>query len=350
MRVHLVGMPHLDPVREVEWCAFSQKTRRLCDMLTSVGHEVIFYGGPHLDGAVAEHVVVVTDEDRQAWFGEESWAEKVFDRWNPADTSWPEMNAATVIQMTERLQPTDIIGLTMGRCQQTIADAFPNHVIAEVGIGYEGPIVGTHWCVESEAWRHYLYGKYGITDGRFFDAVVPNAFDPVDYMLRSDHDGYLLYLGRMTARKGLGVVAELAKRHHVITAGQGDERVPLAEHVGVVVGDAKRKLLAGAKALLCPTTYIEPFGGVTIEAFLSGTPVISTPWGAFSETVIHRFNGYRCHSLSQFEDAIANLHHLVPSATIHSHAAAIFGTAACAQRYDRWLRRLGTLHDKGWYS
>lgn len=349
MRIHLVGMPHFDPVRTVEWCAFSQKTRRLCDMLSGLGHEVIYYGGPSLEATVAEHVVVASAEDRIRWFGGETWEERVFDRWSPDDLAWRQMNSAAIGEIDSRLDGRDIIGLTMGSCQRAIADAFPGKVVAEVGIGYEGTLVQTHWCVESEAWRHFLYGRHKIGDGRFYDTVIPNAFDPADYDFRDTKDDYLLYLGRMIPKKGLAIVAELAKHHRVITAGQGDQRVPGAEHVGVVVGDDKRKLLAGARALLAPTTYIEPFGGVVVEAMLSGTPVITTPWGAFSETVLHGVTGWRCSTLLEFQKAAGLADQLLP-AQIRNHAAHRYSTAAVAPRYDAWLCNLGTIYGEGWYS
>lgn len=348
MRIHLVGMPHLDPVRTNECCAFSQKLRRLCDMLSGLGHDVVYYGGLQCEGAVAEHVVVV-DEARHRWFGEETWADRVFDHWDPAEPCWAEMNAHAVNAIQGRLGPTDIIGLTMGRCQQAIADAFPGHVKAETGIGYEGPSMSTHWCVESEAWRHWLYGRYGINDGRLYDTVIPNAFDPEDYDFRAEKDDYLLFLGRMTPRKGLAIVGELAKHHRVITAGQGDERVPGAEHLGVVTGDDKRKLLAGARALLAPTTYIEPFGGVAVEAMLSGTPVITTPFGAFSETVIPMVSGLTCSTLLDFLEAVDRVGDIDPELN-RRQAVARFSTQAVAPMYDDWIAKLSALYSDGWYT
>jgi glycosyltransferase involved in cell wall biosynthesis len=153
----------------------------------------------------------------------------------------------------------------------------------------------------------------------------------------------------MTARKGLAIVAELAKRQPVVTAGQGDERVAGATHAGVVVGAEKAELLARARAVLVPTVYIEPFGGVAVEAMLSGTPVITSPFGAFTETVEHGLTGYRCHTLADFLEAADTVDELDPK-TIRDWAADRYATGVVAPRYDRWLQRLATLYSGGWYA
>ena len=349
MRIHLPGLPHNDPVRATEYCAFAQRIRRLATALHGLGHEVYLYAGPDSDAQCTEHVQVINFDDRARWFGDETFEERVFDRWDPTDPCWTETNAATVRAISERIGPADIVGITAGRCQQTIADAFPAHVKAEVFAGYEGIMPDrTHICFESEAWRHHSYGRYGISDGRFFDTVIPNFFDPDDYDLATKKD-YLLYLGRLTARKGLPIVAELARVHPVITAGQGDDRLPYAHHAGVVTGAKKRELLAAARAVLVPSQYIEPFGGVAVEAMLSGTPVISTDFGAFTETVEHGVTGYRCRTLAEFREAV-DLADLLDPATIRKRAVERFSTDTVAPLYDQWLDRLATLYRSGWYE
>ena len=45
------------------------------------------------------------------------------------------------------------------------------------------------------------------------------------------------------------------------------------------------QLFANAKCTLMPSKYAEPFGFVALESMLSGTPVITTDYGAFPETV-----------------------------------------------------------------
>lgn len=349
MKIHVPGLPHNDPVRATEYCAFSQRIRRLADLLTDLGHDVFVYAGPQCE-TKGEHVQVISGPARRQWFGDETFEENVFDRWDQTDPCWVETNTATVRAISERIGPGDIVAITAGRCQQAIADAFPNHVRAEVFAGYEGIMPDrTHICFESEAWRHHSYGRYGINDGRWFDAVIPNFFDPADLEFSADKGNYFLYLGRMTARKGLEVVAELAKHHRVITAGQDIGRVPGAEHVGVVRGAEKAELLARARAVLVPTRYIEPFGGVAAEAMMSGTPVITSPFGAFTETVEHGLNGYCCHTLADFLEAADTVDDLDPK-TIRDWALERFTPEAVASQWDRWLRRLATLYEDGWYS
>ena len=59
-------------------------------------------------------------------------------------------------------------------------------------------------------------------------------------------------------------------------------------------------MLSKAKAVFVPTTYLEPFGGTNVEAQLSGTPVLTTNFGAFPFTVEHGKTGFRCDTLNDF--------------------------------------------------
>lgn len=347
LRVHLPGLVHRDCNANWEPDAYVGKTWRLARMLTESGHEVFVYGGPHTDTAATD-ITVISAADRRRWFGNETWEETVFNEFDPTSAPWLTMNGHTIAAIAERIEPHDIIFLTMGTAQAAIQQAFPNHVVAECGVGYEGVLNNTPRCFESEAWRHWTYGRTGLTDGRYFDCVIPNSYDPADYLLADGTGTYLLFMGRLTARKGLEVVAELAKDHKVITAGQGDP-LPGVEHVGVVRGAMKAALIAGARAVLCPTTYIEPFGGVAVEAMLSGVPVITSPFGAFSETVADGISGYRCHTLDQFRRAVDAVDDLDPKA-VQEWAQDRFTLGAVAPQYDRWLHRLATLYDQGWYQ
>ncbi len=138
--------------------------------------------------------------------------------------------------------------------------------------------------------------------------AIPNPIDVRVWPLREHKDDYLLWIGRMTAEKGphraiavaraAGVPLVLAG---VIQPGQQaffDREV--APHVdgervrflGEVGGSLKRSIFAGARALLMPIRWEEPFGMVMVEALACGTPVIAFPEGAACELVQDGHTGF----------------------------------------------------------
>ena len=350
-RIHIPSLVHRDVISRWEPCAYTGKILHQCEMLSSLGHEVFLYSGPECDARVKEHIPVVSEDDRQEWFGDETWEQTVFYDFDANAPHWKTFNGRTIEAIRERIEPGDLIGLTMGYTHFALQQAFPNHVTAEIGIGYEGIIDNTHHCFESYAWMHTMYAKKGINDGRFFDVVIPNAFDPADLLFKEEKEGYLLFMARMIDRKGLGVATELAKRFPVITAGQGDARIPGAEHVGVVRGSAKAELLAGASALLSPTIFVGPFEGVSVEAMMSGTPAITTDFGCYAETVLDGVSGARCHTLTEFIAAAEKaLNGGFDPMAVRDWAMGRYTLEAVAPQYDRWLGRLETLYAGGWYE
>lgn len=349
MKLHFVGLPHTETVRHYEWCAYTMKLLHMGQICNMINYETILYGSSHDAGGFGEVVEAVTEEDRQRWFGHIDWNTEVFGGWNPEDEWWVRMNQRTIVEMKKRVCPDDAICIIAGRCQEEIAKAFPNNIVLEWAVGYEGILSNTLRCFESETWRHHVYGRYNINDGAFFDTVIPNSFDAKDFSFNENKDDYILYLGRLTPRKGLAIVEEVAKNTRVLTAGQGDIRIPGADHVGVVRGKIKSDLIANAKALICPTTYIEPFGGVAVEAQLSGTPIICTDFGAFVETVVHGETGFRCRNLKEFLQATEDVKYL-DSKQIKERAQKLYSLEAVAPQWERWYNQVETLYRSGWYE
>lgn len=353
MRLHAVCLPHLDPTREVEWCAYSQKIRRLGGMLAQCGHELVTYGGPESD-AVGEHVQILDEDDRARWFPGRDWSVEVFDKWDPGHSAWQEMSSRAIVAIRERIEPTDVVGIIAGRCQQAIADAFGGYRVLEWGIGYSGVLDNSFRCFESHAWRNHVAGLNHDDHHRFYDTVIPNAFDPDELTFAANHDGYALYLGRLIHAKGVQIAIDAAALAGIplVLAGQGDPNAfdlkGDVEYVGTVTGAKKMEYLSRAQALFAPTTYLEPFGGVTVEAMLSGTPAITTDWGGFTETVKHGVSGWRCHTLGEFAEAL-RLADGVDRSAVAAHAQR-YTTKEVAPLYDEWFQRLATLNDDGWYD
>jgi glycosyltransferase involved in cell wall biosynthesis len=67
---------------------------------------------------------------------------------------------------------------------------------------------------------------------------------------------------------------------------------PLVEYVGEIPDRDKARFVGGAKALLFPIDWPEPFGLVMIEAMACGTPVIAFEHGSVPEVLENGVTGY----------------------------------------------------------
>src|SRR5690606_8274370 len=82
---------------------------------------------------------------------------------------------------------------------------------------------------------------------------------------------------------------------------------PGVDFLGEVGERDKRRLLAGADALLFPIDWPEPFGLVMIEALASGTPVIAWAHGSVPEVIDDGVTGRVVSSVDEAVRAVAHL-------------------------------------------
>jgi glycosyltransferase involved in cell wall biosynthesis len=82
--------------------------------------------------------------------------------------------------------------------------------------------------------------------------------------------------------------------------------------VGFADEITRKKLMSNAQALFIASRYAEPFAGVQVEAWLSGTPVISPDWAAFAEYNRDNITGIRCRTLRDFVQACDTVQYLDP--------------------------------------
>jgi hypothetical protein len=308
-------------------CAYSQKIRNFIRMMEGLGHEVFVYDS-RCPLAPAENLSFPFDV---------------------ADPRWVAHNASCIERMRETMQPQDVICLIAGVCQQPIAAAFPQHLSVEYGVGYYG--IFAPFCVfESYAHMANVYGRNGIEQGRFFDAVIQNYYDPAEFPFSAEKDEYLLFIGRLNYDKGVAIAVDVAERlgRRLVVCGQG-EPPPGCDYRGVVGIEERGRLMSRATAVLVPTLYLEPFGGVAVEAQLCGTPVITTDWGAFPETVEQGVTGFRCHYLGEFLDVVGRCGELNP-VRIRERAVSRYSLDVVAQQYQSYFERLALLWGAGWHS
>ena len=349
MRLHLVAMPHTKVTAEFCGCAYTAKALKFCKMMTAIGHEVILYAPEGSDETYAKLVVCLTDEERIGIFGEDDSSR--LPAW-PNDDEWRLFNQRAIEGIKENADPHDLVLLASGWSQKAIQDALPDLLYCEPGVGYEG-ILTSRCAFESYAWMHHIYGKANINDGRWYDAVIPNYFDMADFpTIGEGKGGYLAYLGRLIHRKGVETAAQIAKDMGMPLkiAGAGHMNLPGdVEFIGPVNVQQRAEFLGGAVALLTPTYYIEPFGGVAIEGMMSGTPVITTDWGAFSETVKNGVSGYRFRLLREAIEGVERASNLDRNA-VRQYAIDNYSLEAVGPMFDKWFNNLQTLWCDGWYA
>ena len=369
--LHVVALPHTCTNGEFATCAYTAKIEKFCRMMTGDKRKVILYGSELNTAPCDEHVIVVTEERRQKWFGKDDHNDLTrggFD-WEPSSPWWSEMNSRTIGEIQKRCDDRDLLLLIAGRTQQIIADAIPQLTVAEFGVGYEGIITDrkggpSFAAFESYSHQHFVYGTFGWRfPGRYgYDCVIPNYFDPADFPHKNNGDGkYLLFVGRLIANKGPHIAAMIAKALDMplVVAGPGavsqtensvtaDEiHIEPCQYVGPVGVEKRAELMAGAAALLAPTTYIEPFGGVAVEAMMCGTPAVTFDVGAFTETIPHGLAGYRFHTLEEgvrYTKKALELN----NDQIRDYALSRYSLDAVRPLYNDWFDRLDGLWDGGW--
>lgn len=324
-------------------------------MLKDLGHEVFLYGAEGSDAPHDHFIQTHTLSDiRQEW-GEGwnlDWNTGLGVGYDWRSTQFRHDFNATRTETTqkyyrvaskavqENARKDDFLLLMQGYYQKPIADAARLYLTVEPGVGYRGSIKGPlgdpQWtqgpfrAFESSYLQNFTYGSESpgkSVDGAYYDRVIPNYFEPQDFPYRAKKGDYYFYIGRMINRKGVrtAIKATAILGAKLIIAGQADAEIPtnsLPPHckfIGYVDPKERAELMGNARAVFVPTIYLEAFGGTNVEAQLCGTPVITTNYGVFPETVKHGETGFLCNTLADFVNAGRNAHKLNPK-KIRRHA------------------------------
>jgi glycosyltransferase involved in cell wall biosynthesis len=147
---------------------------------------------------------------------------------------------------------------------------------------------------------------------------------PADlYEFRDKPEGYLAFLGRVSPEKGLEQAIEIATRlsMRLRVAAKVDRadreyyvhkiapllHNPYVEFIGEISEAEKNDFLGGARALLFPIDWPEPFGLVLIEAMSCGTPVVAYGRGSVKEIIKDGENGFVVDHADQAVAAVKRL-------------------------------------------
>lgn len=154
-------------------------------------------------------------------------------------------------------------------------------------------------------------------------AVIHHGIDLDRHPFGDGDGGYLMFVGRMSADKGVHRairVARRAGRRLVVVSKMRDApevayyeqavRPLLGDDIDLysdLAGPERIALLRSATAVLNPICWPEPFGLVMTEALACGTPVLAFPNGAAPEIIDHGVTGYLCTDEADMVDAIGRV-------------------------------------------
>jgi glycosyltransferase involved in cell wall biosynthesis len=356
-RFHVLALPHTVTSKEFLSCAYTQKVLKFTQMMKERGHTIYLYAHESSNADCHELIPVTNDQVLRDTYGEYDWKTAQF-KHHVTDNAQKVFNQNAIRELETRKQPGDFLLCFWGFGHEDVAKAHPDLIAVEPGIGYPTGLFAPYKVFESYSIRDIAYEKMGWGHPQWYDAIIPNYFDPADFEYREKKDDYFLYLGRLVESKGIHVAVQASQKAGVKLkiAGQGDYRATFGdppdnvELVGFADVEKRKSLLAGARALYVPTYYVEPFGGVMVEALFSGTPVITTDWGAFAENNLHGITGYRCRLMEHFVWATQNIHNIDPKAC-RQWAMDNFSTDVVALMYEEYfdgiVRTRGPL---GWYE
>jgi glycosyltransferase involved in cell wall biosynthesis len=137
---------------------------------------------------------------------------------------------------------------------------------------------------------------------------------------------YVVFLGRISPEKRPDLAIDIARRAGIsIKIAAKVDRADLEYHEAVIrplldlpgvefLGELgehdKMTLLAGAKALLFPIDWPEPFGLVMIEAMACGTPVVAFRRGSVPELITDGVTGFIVGTASEAVEAVNQIDRL----------------------------------------
>jgi len=296
MRIALIGPPFIEiPPRR--YGGTELFIGNLATQLQAEGHDVTVYG----NGQSTVDVPVKWRYPRAEWPLHDGVRAQLK---NVDHTSWAMEDAASSADI---IHLNDIVGVAFTRFVDlpTVLTVHHPHEPALTEHYVRYPDV--HYVAIAE----WLAGREPMPNMH----VVHHGIPVETYAFSAKKGDYVAFLGRMAPCKGPHLAIAAARRAGIRLKLAGEiqptfsdywerEVLPLIdgdqiEYVGEADRALKNSLLAGARALLFPIQWEEPFGLVMIEAMACGTPVIAFSGGAVDEVVADGVNGWICRDVDE---------------------------------------------------
>jgi glycosyltransferase involved in cell wall biosynthesis len=209
---------------------------------------------------------------------------------------------------------------------QPVFNAFPKAPVVSISHSQRVPLPQANWV------------------NTIYHGLPENMLVPIS---RKEPE-YLAFLGRICPEKGidaavmiatesglpLKIAAKVDKADHAYfkTTIEPLLSLPNIEFIGEITEAQKPAFLSGAKALLFPIDWSEPFGLVMIEAMACGTPVIAFNRGSVPEVIDHGVTGYICDDVHSAVCAVRRIDELSRT-EIRAQFERRFSAKVMAQNY-----------------
>ena len=372
IRLHIFAVPHTITGNEYSSCAFTGKIYRFAKMMQSRGFEVYHYGVEGSQTTADKNIDVLTRTEWDALRVESLRMSKPYMTSISASNFLKDKNnfvgtlsninlplyktfnkkLSVLLKNNYRSKETDIVCLPYGQAHEA-AIKVGNYVVVESGIGYANSYTENR-IFESYAWLNVTREKQKKTHQPFW-YVIPNYYDTDEFPLSLEPKKQIGFLGRIGSSKGCHIYAEIAKKFpniNFILCGQGDPKPfltsPNIVYKGAIQGDQRAEYLGSLAALIAPSTYLEPFCGVTVEAQLCGTPVLTVDYGGVVETIEQWKTGVRCHVLDDYCFAIEKvLDGYFDRNYIRERVVQKYGMFEVAKQYEKVFKTI--IQSKDWF-
>lgn len=350
--IHIIGTPGNASRQEPTIDPFSRSSYYLTNSLHGEGWRVNYYGYEESNPGCTKKFGVVNMEWKLKWTTHSD---------NSAPVLTEGMREDFRDRVFDKLKDNVIKG-------DIIIDMWSNHYdgdkirkltpyVIDGHVGHYAPSPHYSYHVYAcHALQSFIYGKNDhMFNCRWNDAVIPPiSHSMYDFEFNPYNEGYILFMSRLIENKGLGVVLDVATNmpdQKFKIAGSGDisyfqhKMGDNVEFIGYLDGDKRRDYMSKAKAVITPALYFEPFGLTSVEAALSGTPIIATDWGGYTNNVLDGVTGFRCTTVYDFIDAINNLDKIDPVDCKH------WGDLhSCEELVKKWKKYLIRVKRGGFYG
>jgi len=354
--LHVLAIPHTIIHPYFNICSFTKNTWSFMEMMKNHSpYNIIYYGAEESQPYITENCdEFIPIYNQQTIFNYKPlWRTYIYN-------DCPLLNSLYKSECEEKIKKNYKKGDIIIHTWFNYPLSLPNYYIqCCINIGCFTPVSTPYRSYVSYSCMSTNLERQKKEDPWWFDRVIPPSFNVKKYPFMETPSNYFVFLGRIIVRKGIQIIFDLAKCGIpivIIGPTNQDESIkyPNLPNLFILneIWNEKTKLniISSAKGLICPTIYNEPFGMVSPEAQLCGTPVISSDWGGFVENNEQGKTGYRCRNFNEFLWACNNIH-TIDRKECRKIAISKYSYEKISSMYHDWFKSIKTIYTgKGFYD